>query len=88
MNNATYYYVLAQTNMEDFMSMACVCRDSEMVNPRLWIYAFASSALQRPDLKGFRMPAFWEIAPDQFVSPTTIRMAQRQAVLPQQDRVL
>lgn len=38
-------------------------------------------------MKGFRMPAFYEIAPDQFISPAVIRTAQKQAVIPEQDRV-
>jgi hypothetical protein len=67
--------------------MACVCRDSDMINPRLWIYACASACIQRQDLKGFKVPAIWEVMPDQFIGPNVVRMAQRQAVIPQEDRV-
>jgi len=67
--------------------MACACRDSDAINPRLWIYACASACIQRADLKGFRIPAIWEVMPDQFVGPSVIRQAQRQAVLPLTDRV-
>jgi len=67
--------------------MGSVCRDSEMINPQLWIFAFASTALERPDMKGFRMPAFVEICPDMFITPAVSRIAQQQAQLPAQDRV-
>lgn len=79
--------ILEQRSKEDFLAMSCVCRDSSMINPRLWIYSFATACLQRPDLKEFRMPAIWEIMPDQFVGPSVVRMAQQQAVLPKEDRV-
>ncbi len=82
-----YFVFVDQKSLDDFMSMACACRDSKMVNAQLWIFAFASATLERKDMRGFKIPAFVEICPDMFITPAVTKMAQQQAILPQQDRV-
>ncbi|XP_021950615.1 phenoloxidase 2, partial [Folsomia candida] len=79
---------LAQRDLPSLMSMACVCRDSEMINPKVWITAFASCLLTRPDTKGFRMPAIWEVMPDLFFSPFCLKESVRQGSIPPQDRAI
>ncbi|OXA52290.1 Phenoloxidase 3, partial [Folsomia candida] len=76
----TYVYIfkVCLSPYTSLMSMACVCRDSEMINPKVWITAFASCLLTRPDTKGFRMPAIWEVMPDLFFSPFCLKESVRQ----------
>ncbi len=66
--------------------MACTCRDSTMVNPKVWVNAFSSCLLNRQDTQGFRMPALYEVLPDMFFSPFCLKQATRQGSIPQQDR--
>jgi len=70
-----------QKSINDFFSTACLCRDE--VNPYLWVYSTAVVMKNRPELKGFRFPAYWEIMPDRFLNNNILREARRQAVLPE-----
>ncbi|XP_021955351.1 phenoloxidase 2 [Folsomia candida] len=80
--------MLQQPDLRGLLSMACVCRDSEMINPKVWITAFASCLLTRPDTRGFRMPAIWEVMPDMFFSSFCLKESIRQGSVPQQDRAV
>lgn len=79
--------LLQQQSLDQFFIMSSVCRDSPMVNCKLWINAYASALLTHPETRNFPVPAIWEVMPDQFFSSFTMRQAFRQAELPDQDRV-
>ncbi|ODM94868.1 Phenoloxidase 2, partial [Orchesella cincta] len=77
----------SQQSLDQLLSMACVCRDSPMVNCKLWINAFAAAVLLHPMTRNsLQIPAIWEVMPDNFFSSFTLRQAFRQAELPMQDR--
>jgi len=38
-------------------------------------------------MRGFNMPAYWEIMPDQFIPGPAIKQAERMSHMPKQDRV-
>ncbi|CAG7819174.1 unnamed protein product, partial [Allacma fusca] len=80
--------LMSEQNVENFISLASACRDSIMVNTDLWVLAFASACLTRRDMRGFRMPALFEIIPGSFFNPQVIRQAQEQAAVPGQDRMV
>lgn len=79
---------LNQKSTSDLLSMSSICRDSPMVNCKLWINAYASAMLAHPETRNMSIiPAIWEVMPDNFFSSFTIREAFRQASLPERDRV-
>ncbi|CAL8072420.1 unnamed protein product [Orchesella dallaii] len=76
-----------QGTLDQFLSMACVCRDSPMVNCKLWINAFSAALLTHPQtVNSFQLPALCEVMPDNFFSAFALRQAFRQTGLPAADR--
>ncbi|CAG7818443.1 unnamed protein product, partial [Allacma fusca] len=73
---------LAQRTRDDFFSVCAYSRDSAGMNSQLWVYAAASAATRRPDMRGLRTPPIWEILPEMFIPTEAIETARGQAALP------
>ncbi|CAG7680443.1 unnamed protein product [Allacma fusca] len=65
---------------EDFMSLAAATRDDENINPHLWTHSFLNATLRRQDMRGFKIPAVWEIMPDQFIPMKILKQAERKSL--------
>ncbi|CAG7818442.1 unnamed protein product [Allacma fusca] len=74
--------LMAQPSREEFINMCAHTRDSPMVNSQLWVHAVSSAALQRADMRGFRVPGIWEVLPEMFIPTEVIEMARGEAALP------
>ncbi|CAG7823063.1 unnamed protein product, partial [Allacma fusca] len=74
--DAVRQILLREPNTDNFIGLACACRDSTNVNTDLWVYAFASACLSRRDMRGFVMPALYEVLPSSFFDPHVLRQAQ------------
>jgi len=81
-----YVNFKGQPTRADFFNACALCRDS--VNPHLWVHSFTKALLRRPDMRGFRMPAVWEIMPDMFIEAKAWKEAVQQSIIPAQERVL
>lgn len=80
-------HFIEQRNPQELLSMSSFCRDSDRVNPKVWLNAFASTLLNRSDTRMFRMPALWEVIPDEFFSTFCIKQASRERAKSERDRV-
>ncbi|CAL8122997.1 unnamed protein product [Orchesella dallaii] len=76
--------LMGQPTRTDFFNACALCRDS--VNPHLWIHSFTTALLRRADMRGFRMPAVWEIMPDMFIEAKAWRTAIQHSIMPAQER--
>ena len=70
-----------------FLALAAVCRDDSRINCQMWLNAVAGACILRQDMRGFRLPALYEISPGSFFNPHALRQAREQAARPEQDRV-
>ncbi|ODM96378.1 Phenoloxidase subunit 1 [Orchesella cincta] len=78
--------LMGQPTRTDFFNACALCRDQ--VNPHLWVHSFIKSALKRPDMRGFRLPAAWEIMPDMFIEAKAWQEAIEQSIIPAQERAI
>ncbi|CAG7837626.1 unnamed protein product, partial [Allacma fusca] len=72
--------------VEDFIATVAYCRDSDMMNPRLFLYAYSKACLTRKDTRGFQFPSLYEVMPDVFVNTVVVRQAEEYSGMPMEAR--